>query len=51
MEKMEEKQYRPEQELRRKAWHAPEVRWLDVRETKHTSSTSNDLGPSGASLS
>lgn len=51
METMEKKQNRPDQELQRKAWHAPEVRWLDVRETKHQLSTSNDLGPSGSSLS
>lgn len=49
--KMEEMQNRPDQEQQRKPWHAPAVRWLDVRDTKHSTGTSNDTGASGASLS
>lgn len=34
-----------------KLWHAPAVRWLDVRETRHGISGSNDGGTSGSFLS
>lgn len=35
----------------RKAWHAPAVRWLDVRETQNGMSGSFDGGGSGTSAS
>lgn len=38
-------------EAPRKAWHAPAVRWLDVRETQHGFGGFSDGGSSGSSLS
>lgn len=38
-------------EAPRKAWHAPAVRWLDVRETRLGVSGLTDGGPNGTSIS
>lgn len=38
-------------EAPRKAWHAPCVRWLDVRETQSGISGSSDGGGSGSPVS
>jgi hypothetical protein len=35
----------------RKAWHAPAVRWLDVRETRNGFGGASDGGPTGTSVS
>lgn len=51
---MEDRQMenRPDpQEQPRKAWHAPVIRWLDVRETHHGLSGGYDGGTSGSSVS
>lgn len=38
-------------EAPRKAWHAPAVRWLDVRETRNGVVGLTDGGPNGTSIS
>jgi hypothetical protein len=35
----------------RKAWHAPAVRWLDVRETRNGFTGMTDGGANGTSIS